>query len=176
MVRANVNISFLDLICSAMGGAVVLAVIFSIVQNPVQVPIREEFILCRVDYDLAGAQPGIRVIAPTGESATGAPLGGAEWSHIVAETRVEAWRGETVVTGESRGTLTVFLSEPIPGVWKLQPFMSDFAPGTVSGIQVISMQVFTRTGQRELTWNGQPVPLKSAGYAVPLTLAVPIGD
>ena len=62
------SMSFLDVLCGAMGGMGVLAVIFSIVKNPVKLPNKDEFILITVESVRAQGRVGVLIETPDGQA------------------------------------------------------------------------------------------------------------
>lgn len=124
----QLSLSFLDLLCSAMGGMVVLAVIFSVIKNPILVPQVGEFILIELEVDKR-REIGFLIESPADR--TLAVLPNQPETDIApfsdASEGIRCWQGRN----ENNGTLTlqrVFLEvrTPIRGTWVFRPFVVDW--------------------------------------------------
>lgn len=135
--RVAIGLSFIDVLCCAMGGAVVLAVVFSTIKNPVLVPLSDEFILIEMvvntpaDEERSGVWipgPGLRVIPPLGEAAVIDLTTGKSTDGILVDEAlggVGIW--EARVKSEADGGSTVvyaIVRQPIAGKWEFRPTMT----------------------------------------------------
>lgn len=135
--RVAIGLSFLDVLCCAMGGAVVLAVIFSTIKKPVLVPLSDEFILIemvvsrpadesRADVWIPG--PGLRVIPPSGEAAViDLTTGKASDGVLVDEAPGGVGIWEARASSDADGDSTVVYAvvrQPIAGRWEFRPTMT----------------------------------------------------
>ncbi len=132
-MRASIGLSFLDVLCSAMGGAVVLAVIFATIKNPVQLPISDEFILIEIvsTHPAGTDQPfripgsGLRVTPPRGETWTVDLLPGYTAGLDEFAESVTVWEGaaQTSDNGYRRSVTYAIIRRPVGGTWELRPTM-----------------------------------------------------
>lgn len=140
------QLSFLDLLCSALGGAILLALIFSIIRNPVQTPVIGEFILAEisssVDYDL-----GMVVTPPGGNSLCIFPEMNEEELAEFSETAtggIHCWQGKSDDGGIR---LFVELRNPVQGPWILRPYVFDWREARDKAVPIRIDGVWQRNGR-----------------------------
>lgn len=157
----GLGMSFLDVLCSAMGGMIVLAVIFSIIKNPTMVPKTREFILlqvpCKEDQKL-----GLMVTTPTGQQHAILPNDPSDDLGSAA-TGLLCRLGEVSGNPISKNILYVEIREPAIGVWRFQPYFVDWAPRGVAAASVGEVRIWTSNGPltTKEAKDGQPVQERS---------------
>lgn len=163
--KRGLGTSFLDVLCSAMGGMIVLAVIFSIVKNPTLVPKAGEFLFVVVD-GAGGQELGLIVTTPTGFQKSIRP---GDRKDLLGEAASEviARHGRTA-DGAMR--LFVEIREPAVGPWVVEPYFADYAPGTSDAASVAGIRVWTHEGPLEDALGNGNRPSSSA--RLPTTGAV----
>lgn len=124
-----------------MGGAILLAVIFSIVKHPVQIPVRGEFILLRLETSGPPHLMGLRVRTPAGLELAAFETPTAASPPI----DVQFWRG---IEGDAdpRHVLYVEIRDPMEGAWLLQPYMADYR-GASEYTTITDVAIWTKDGR-----------------------------
>lgn len=154
---SGLGMSFLDVLCSAMGGMIVLAVIFSVIKNPTMVPKTREFIMlqipCKEDHKL-----GLMVTTPTGKQHTILPNDSADYLGPAATSLVCRLGQSQAKADLTSNILYVEIREPAVGVWKFQPYFADWAPGGLTVANVGEVKVWTSNGLLAAKQANGPVP------------------
>ena len=115
------NLSFLDVICCAMGGMVILAVIFSIIKNPIQIPVKNEFILIEATSK-GGKEPMGVIITRNGARYAILPGDASEADLSEHCSSLNSW----IATDGEATKLYLEIREPASGDWYFEIFRSDW--------------------------------------------------
>lgn len=181
MKNSGFSMSFLDVLCSAMGGVVVLAVIFSLIKNPVIVPKRGEFILIEVE---AQGKPalGLTVRTPEGHQYALVPMQPIDLP--AAEGGVTCTQGHTA----KQTRFYVEIRNPQVGSWQLRPYLVNWEGKDFKNAKINAVRVWTRNGlltgpkrsapkvSKKPTVAGAIETLPSTGRRTGQTFQVQIGD
>lgn len=184
-MRGSTALAFLDVLCAAMGAAIVMAVLHMSIKKPIQLPLSEEFILLEITTALDPAYteripgPGLRVVPPTGKKDTVDLLSGPDHEDDTilgsAASIARIWEGGAApATGTGARTTVIYVEirEPVAGTWELRPTMTRwrnpdagwqafFESRTVAGdrlkdpVMIESVRVWTRDGELVLGKEGQ---------------------
>jgi hypothetical protein len=115
-------ISFLDLMCCGMGGGVLLLLIMAAAHPPEAKPSPLVVVRCYVPLgDYPAAELGLRYAVP----------GSDRWERL---DPLRPQPGQPVAfsapsAANSGGELAMVLVDPLPGVWRFQPYLVDFPSG-----------------------------------------------
>lgn len=138
---SGLSMSFLDVLCSAMGGMIVLAVIFSVIKNPSAMPKSREFILvellCKKDHDM-----GLEITAPNGMEY--AILRNDASDRLQGMSTGMTCRGG--LSDAKAATLYLEIREPAVGKWLICPYFADWAIGGVEAAEIESFRIWTTEG------------------------------
>lgn len=142
------SLSFLDLLCSAMGAMVILSVIYSIIKYPVAIPVKGEIIHVRLVVTNYAGEVGMVVRPPRFDKVAVAAAAGV----INAPSRPGEWTarfGLQITRDTPARTNAVFVAEiadPAEGIWELQPLLIDWDSGHQPA-PAPSMSIWTRHGR-----------------------------
>lgn len=165
MARSNnMTMSFLDVLCSAMGGMIVLAVIFSVVKNPVPIPKLNEFILLSVDLPGGGSELGMVIQGPQQKRCAVVSGREAEASRVLAASATGGVRSWIVKTaGEDRTRFFVEIREPISGLWVFRPYMLSWAGKGLDEAKIERVEAWTKNGPVKFGAGSQDEALANPG-------------
>lgn len=164
MVRQEgVGLSFLDVLCSAMGAMVILAVIFSIVENPVVVPKLGDFILVRARAQANGVL-GVVIQTPVGDTVAIHPTSHAGHAAILgdAATSARCWSGSIDDVGVGVRVVYLEVRDPMVGKWWFRPYPVSYSAKKPSDTVIVEFEAWTRNsvpGAKE-----SPVTMAAPGH------------
>lgn len=138
--RASFSLSFLDLLSCALGGAIVLMVIASVIKYQTPKPVVKEFILVECAHDTGTISFVIQPPAAK-QVVLGPELDTSQFDALVpaAAKAFRTWLG---CEGGQRYTYLEILA-PIPGDWRLRPLFQDYTGQPTTAAQT-RVQIWTK--------------------------------
>jgi hypothetical protein len=162
--RYGVGLSFLDMICSAMGGTLLLAVLFSIVKNPVAMPTRDDFIIVEVKYANANVVPGIEIRHDSGAvQSFPARQSLIAYDRKIDDSAVFVSHGIIQPTESGVGIMVVWMPKPKNGDWRFRPYLYDFPPKALESLKIRGIRAWNKSGEIVGEWSTLATDIQDAG-------------
>lgn len=166
-MKSNLGMSFLDVLCSALGATVVLTVIFAVSEIPTSAGTRVEFMLIRVQAvaDVTASESSIPWKAPelgvhltdpdlASFTCSDAALVGVDKKYKSA-TKLEGRGGARHAGQQVHIEYWVRIEGAARGNWRIKPFLKSGGSSNIASVDLLRIDVWDAA-------SGPPSPLTNA--------------